>query len=260
MGPVLFFDSGVGGLSIWQSVSMRLPQLEAVYAMDDAGFPYGELANDVLISRVLGMVQAVAERHSLAMIVIACNSASTLALPALRAAFSCPVVGVVPAIKPAAQLSRSGHIGLLATPGTVARDYTRQLHQDFAADKTLLKIGSSELVLMAEAKLRGGVVDMDKLKAILAPWQGSQQPDVVVLGCTHFPLLREEIAQVLGPATKLVDTGEAIARRVDSLLALGPDNKKGGLSHLYHTAAAPQGLACIKRWLRPDAGIAQLTL
>ncbi|WKE65954.1 glutamate racemase [Gallaecimonas kandeliae] len=253
MSQLFFFDSGVGGLSVWQEVHQRLPEEEAIYAMDDAAFPYGELAEEVLVARVLAVFEQVLNRHAVKLAVVACNTASTLVLPALRARFDFPIVGVVPAIKPAALLTRSGRIGLLATPGTVNRPYTRQLEKDFAQGKAMLRLGSSELVLMAEQKLRGETLDLQRLEAIMAPWLGEQGPDTVILGCTHFPLLKEELSLVLGPEVVLVDSGEAIARRVQSLLGAGAGIKKGGLSHLYHTAPQPKGLALLKDWLLPDA-------
>ncbi|EKE77599.1 glutamate racemase [Gallaecimonas xiamenensis] len=253
MSQLLFFDSGVGGLSVWQEVHHSLPQWQAIYAMDDAAFPYGELTESVLVARVLAVFEEIAARHPIALAVVACNTASTLVLPELRARFDFPIVGVVPAIKPAALQTRSGKIGLLATPGTVNRPYTRQLEADFAKDKTVLRLGSSELVIMAEAKLRGEPVDMARLEGVLAPWLNGHGPDTVILGCTHFPLLKEELAQVLGNGVILVDSGQAIARRVASLLPQATGNKKGGLSHLYHTAEDPKGLALLRRWLQPGA-------
>lgn len=253
MSQLLFFDSGVGGLSIWQQVHQALPGVEAVYAMDDAAFPYGELSESVLVERVLAVFDAVTQRHDISLAVVACNTASTLVLPHLRQRFSFPVVGVVPAIKPAARLTRSGVIGLLATPGTVNRPYTHQLEADFAAGKQVLRLGSSELVTMAEAKLRGQELDIVRLADILAPWLHAPKPDTVVLGCTHFPLVKEELAKVLGSDVTLVDSGEAIARRVRSLLPAGAGNKKGGLSHLYHTASNPKGLELLRAWLQESA-------
>lgn len=151
-------------------------------------------------------------------VVVACNTASTLILPRIRSHFSNPVVGVVPAIKPAAQLTESKVIGLLATPGTVARDYTTQLIREFAADCQIVPVGSSELVHLAEQKLRGQNIDLDHLKTIVAPLFEEPELDTIVLACTHFPLLSQELHAVASRQVHWVDSGNAIARRVKSLL------------------------------------------
>ncbi|MCX4027035.1 glutamate racemase [Endozoicomonas sp. SM1973] len=228
MATALIFDSGVGGLSILQAVSRRLPQLSVVYASDNAAFPYGTKDADWLQQRVVECVSAISQRCTLDIIVIACNTASTIVLPSLRDCFEIPIVGVVPAIKTAAQETKTGCIGLLATPGTVTRHYTNQLIQDFASHCQIIKIGSTELVELAEQKLRGEQICLTKLKAVIQPLilqaetqqtqsLSPQQPDQVVLGCTHFPLLRQELKQV-APDINWVDSGIAIANRVASLL------------------------------------------
>jgi glutamate racemase len=210
----LVFDSGVGGLSVYDEVRQLLPDLHYIYAFDNVAFPYGEKEEAFIIERVTAIVSAVAKRHPLAIIIIACNTASTVSLPALRALVSCPVVGVVPAIKPAAKLTRNGIVGLLATRATVKRPYTHDLIARFAVDCKILSLGSAELVELAEAKLHGHAVDLGTLKKILHPWlRLPEPPDTVVLGCTHFPLLSDELARVLPDGTRLIDSGAAIARR-----------------------------------------------
>lgn len=167
------------------------------------------------------------KRHPLSIVIIACNTASTITLPALRERFNCPIVGVVPAIKPAAKLTRNGVVGLLATRATVQRSYTHDLIARFAKDCNIKMLGSAELVELAEAKLHGEEIDPAVLKKILRPWLSmAEPPDTVVLGCTHFPLLREELAAVLPTGTRLVDSGAAIARRVAWLIA----NQENALS------------------------------
>ncbi|WP_341502796.1 glutamate racemase [Gallaecimonas sp. GXIMD4217] len=257
MSQLLFFDSGVGGLSVWREVQQLLPGLSSIYCMDDEAFPYGELAEPVLVRRVLGAFEALTARHDIELAVVACNSASTLVLPALREHFDFPIVGVVPAIKPAAGLSRTGHIGLLATPGTVRRPYTRQLIAEFAPHCQVSLIGSSELVTQAERKLRGQGVQMAKLEEVLRPWLDSG-PDVVVLGCTHFPLLREEIGQILGSRVQLVDSGTAIANRVRALV--GDIEGEGGMAALYHSNKESQGLDALKGRYFPGAALRHLPL
>ncbi|WP_283106553.1 glutamate racemase [Shewanella submarina] len=235
--PILVFDSGIGGLSVLSEIRSLLPGRDYVYLFDNARLPYGELQDEVLISGCVDLVVRLSRQIDAALVVIACNTASTLVLPALRAQLSIPVVGVVPAIKPAAQLSRVGEIGLLATPGTIKRDYTRQLIEDFAGDSQVHLFASSELVLLAERKMAGAPVNYEDLMKILAPIKETDL-DVLVLGCTHFPMLKQEMRDCLGDKVSLLDSGKAIARRVDSLL---PDNsmvtEKMGLLLGYHTTA-----------------------
>lgn len=217
---VLIFDSGVGGLSVYQEVRQLLPDVHFIYAFDNAAFPYGEKSEPFIIERVLAIVGAVQQRHPLAIVIIACNTASTISLPALRERFAFPVVGVVPAIKPAAKLTRNGIVGLLATRATVQRSYTQDLIARFAGDCRIELLGSAELVELAEAKLHGERITLSELKRILQPWLNMREsPDTVVLGCTHFPLLTEGLIQVLPEGTRLVDSGAAIARRAVWLIS-----------------------------------------
>ena len=215
--PVLVFDSGVGGLSVAAEIRRRLPALPLHYLMDSAGFPYGNKDDAALIERVVTVCrQAVAEQPP-RLLVVACNTASTLALPALRAALDIPVVGVVPALKVAAAASATGRIGLLATPATVNRPYTDNLVRDFAAGCDVRRFGSVELVQWAEDWIALGR-EPQGLFAHLDSWLMQPQPvSHVVLGCTHFPLLRSMLEQ-LWPAIYWVDSGEAIARRVAQLI------------------------------------------
>lgn len=219
MKSVLIFDSGVGGLSVFKEVAQLLPEQHVVYAFDNAAFPYGELADDVLIQRVCGMVSAICQQQDISLVIIACNTASTLVLPHLRDLLNVPVVGVVPAIKPAAAISKSKSIGLLATPATIRRPYTHQLVKEFAPDCEVEMVGSTELVQMGEGKLRGRKVDKKILSDVLAPF--INKTDCIVLGCTHFPLLREEIEDILGEQCLVIDSGKAIANRVVALLKEG---------------------------------------
>lgn len=217
---VLVFDSGVGGLSVYDEIRKLLPDLHYIYAFDNEAFPYGEKPQQFIIERVVEIVTAIQLRHQLALVVIACNTASTISLPALRARFTFPVVGVVPAVKPAAKLTRNGVVGLLATRATVQRPYTHELIARFANDCQILSLGSSELVELAEAKLQGEAISIADLQKLLRPWlRLPEPPDTVVLGCTHFPLLAEELQMALPDGTRLVDSGAAIARRTVWLIA-----------------------------------------
>ncbi|QKJ88992.1 Glutamate racemase [Paramixta manurensis] len=216
---VLVFDSGVGGLSVYDEIRQLLPDLHYLYAFDNVAFPYGEKTEAFIVERVVQIVEAVVQRYPLSLVVVACNTASTVTLPALRERFDFPVVGVVPAIKPAARLTRNGIVGLLATRATVRRPYTHELVERFASECKTEMLGSAELVELAEAKLHGQSVSLEAVTRILQPWlRMSEPPDTVVLGCTHFPLLSEELQQVLPEGTRLIDSGAAIARRIAWLL------------------------------------------
>jgi len=220
---VLIFDSGVGGLSILQEVRRQLPWCQYVYACDNRAFPYGTKAESELVERVDTVLKALIAETAPDIVVIACNTASTVALPKIRAHFLNPVVGVVPAIKPAALQSRSKVIGLLATPATVKRPYTQWLIDEFAGDCRVVRVGSAELVELAEQKLRGTEVPHDQLRQIIQPFFDDPQLDTLVLACTHFPLLRAELTAVAPRPVAWIDSGEAIARRVASFTGQHPD-------------------------------------
>lgn len=218
-GAIVIFDSGLGGISVYHEVKKLLPYHHYIYAFDNAGFPYGEKSGSFIIERIEKIIAAILVQHPITLLIIACNSASTLSLPSLRARFKFPVVGVVPAIKPAVQLTKNGLVGLLATRGTVQRQYTRDLITQFAKSCKFTLLGSAELVDIAERKLRGESVDIKTLQYIMEPWlKLPQPPDTIVLGCTHFPLIREELLAVLPQGTQLIDSGNAIARRTAWLL------------------------------------------
>ncbi|MFG6667932.1 glutamate racemase [Halomonas sp. HNIBRBA4712] len=217
-GPVLIFDSGVGGLSVARSLATSYPDIALCYACDNAWLPYGLRDDVTLAARILTVCQAAVRACQASMLVVACNTASTLALEGLRQALDIPVIGTVPAIKPAALASRTRHIGLLATRATVHRPYTQDLIERFAGDCLVTRVAADALVTEAEAWLGGRGVDETRLNAALAPlWQAAQAPcplDTVVLGCTHFPLLKPVLARLAPKPLGWIDSGDAIARRV----------------------------------------------
>lgn len=211
---ILVFDSGVGGLSVYREVKKLLPNAHYIYAFDNEAFPYGEKSEEFIIDRVYQIVNAISKKHTLTIAIIACNTASTVSLPNLRAHFSFPVVGVVPAIKPATKLTRNGVVGLLATKGTVNREYTKELIERFATDCKVVSLGSADLVQLAERKLHGEKIPLAEVAQAVKPWiRMPEPPDTVILGCTHFPLLIEELEEVLPNGTRFIDSGSAIARR-----------------------------------------------
>jgi glutamate racemase len=220
-GPILFLDSGVGGLSVLRAVSARLPQAPIVYCADSAGYPYGTKGEAEVSARVAGLLGRLAERIRPSLIVIACNTASTIALGYVRPVLSVPVVGTVPAIKPAAEQSRTRVIGVLGTEATVRQPYVADLSSRFAADCTVLKHGSAALVGAAEARLRGESVDPAVYRAALdglLSQPGGDRMDMVVLACTHFPLVEAELQAAAPRPMRFIDGATGIARRCAHLL------------------------------------------
>lgn len=213
----LIFDSGVGGFSVFQHIRLALPGLDSCYLMDNQLFPYGIQPDHVLIERIVSLCHKACAQGAIDVLVIACNTASTLALPALREVLKIPVIGVVPAIKTAAQLSHSKHIALLATPATIDRPYIDQLISDHGQGCQVTRMGSSELVRLAEDYWFHGILNPQALAEILSPLK-TTKIDQMVLGCTHFPLLSQHISQ-LYPRVNLVDSGDAIARRLCFVLS-----------------------------------------
>ncbi|MEC4729060.1 glutamate racemase [Shewanella sp. D64] len=219
-GPIVVFDSGVGGLSILDEIRKVLPDQDYCYLFDNARLPYGELEEQELVDGCKSLIVAIVEQVSASLVVIACNTASTLVLPVLRETLTIPVVGVVPAIKPAALYSQAKHIGLLATPGTIQRSYTHSLIKQFASSCRVELFGSSELVLLAEKKAAGKAILQEEISQLLYPIKASAL-DTLVLGCTHFPILKAEIQEYLGYEVLLLDSGKAVAARVSSLVGRG---------------------------------------
>jgi glutamate racemase len=223
--PVLIFDSGVGGLSVLEEIRKALPTAPLVYAADNAWHPYGTKTEAEIAMRVPALLGRLAERYSPRIVVIACNTAATIALSHVRAALNLPIVGTVPAIKPAGLASKTRVIGVLGTKATVRQPYVNNLIAEFAHDCTVLRLGSADLVRIAEAKLRGAAPDPAEMRTILAPLYsqpGGEHIDQLVLACTHFPLLREEIAAASPAGVTLVDSGAGIARRT-AFLTSGQD-------------------------------------
>jgi glutamate racemase len=214
--PILFFDSGVGGLSVLAPTLELLPNAPIVYAADSAGFPYGTKSEAELATRVPALLGRLVERFHPRLAVIACNTASTIALDHARAALDLPIVGTVPAIKPAAEMSKTRVIGVLGTEATVRQPYVDDLAAKFASDCTIVRHGSPELVELAEAKLAGEDVSAQAVRSAVRPMfdaRDGDRIDTVVLACTHFPLLEDELRAVY-PGVAYVHGGPGIARRI----------------------------------------------
>lgn len=218
--PILLFDSGVGGLSVLAELRRALPQAPVVYVADNGGLPYGTKTEAEIAARVCGLLGRLSERLRPRLICIACNTASTIALAMVRDVLNVPIVGTVPAIKPAAEQTRTGTIGLLGTAATIRQPYVDRLATEFAANKTLLRFAAGELVGAAEAKLRGRPIDpavYARAAAGLRDQPGGDTIDTVILACTHFPLVQEELAAAFGPGVSFIDGASGIARRIAAL-------------------------------------------
>jgi glutamate racemase len=228
---ILLFDSGMGGLTVARAVAKQMPGAHLVYAADNAAFPYGAWKEKQLVDRIVMVLGRLIDQVKPDVVVVACNTASTLALTELRAAYQVPFVGTVPAIKPAAAQTKTGVIGVLATPGTVSREYTHSLIHTYAYHCKVLLHGAPRLAEIAEQKLRGHPVNLDELRDEVAPVfrkRDGKPTDVVVLGCTHYPLLTEDIMKVAPWPVTYIDPAPAIARRtadiVEETRLHGPDD------------------------------------
>ena len=216
MTRALVFDSGVGGLTIAAELRKAAPDWIVDYAADSGFFPYGVKTDAELRERLPQLCATLVNVAKPDVLVIACNTASTLSLADIRAKVNVPVVGTVPAIKPAAEQTKTGVIGILATPGTVRRAYLDDLEKQFAAGKTVIRRGTAGLVDIAERAVRGQAVDQEQVayavKPLFDPPDGPRI-DIVVLACTHFPLIREAIQAACPGGVRLIDTGEAVAKQ-----------------------------------------------
>lgn len=248
---ILVFDSGLGGLSLIAEMREKLPKATFYYAADNAYFPYGDLSEEELKARVVTCVRQIVSDMRISAAVIACNTASTLSLEALRCSFSMPFIGTVPAIKPACTQTKTGLVSVLATPGTISRAYTQKLISDFAGDVEVFLHASRDLARMAEDKMKGADLDLDALATAIEPafrQRGGKATDVIVLGCTHYPFLREEMKKVAPWPVKFLDTSEAIARRVADVLEPSPEQKKPKHHRAFLTAEDPHMSSVLARF------------
>ncbi len=246
---ILVFDSGLGGLTVLREIVAARPDAHFVYVADDAFFPYGHHSEDEIIGRVVPLIGELIESHAPDLVVIACNTASTLVMSHLRAAYSVPFVGTVPAIKPACAQSKTRRVSVLGTKGTVQREYTRALIREFAQGCEVTLVGSPELASLAEAALSGNAVSDERIRAELAPCfvGDAQDPasrtDTVVLACTHYPLLLDRLKKLAPWPVAWIDPAPAIARRVCDLLGPPSEGPIEAGAEMIFTSKRPHGLA-----------------
>jgi glutamate racemase len=242
---ILIFDSGLGGLTVYREVATARPDADYVYVADDAAFPYGAKPEAELVARIVALMGELIAAHRPELIVVACNTASTIALPALRERFAEPFVGTVPAIKPACAGSTSRRVSVLGTEATVAREYTRALIRDYAGDCEVTLVGSKNLAAYAEAELAGSPTPDSAVAAEIAPCfrENGARTDTVVLACTHYPLIVERLRRLAPWPVSFIDPAPAIARRVVSLLGVAPAEARIGTTRAIFTSGrAPSGV------------------
>jgi glutamate racemase len=244
---ILVFDSGLGGLTVLREVVKARADAHYVYVADDAFFPYGHHSEDAIIARVVPLVGALISAHAPDLVVIACNTASTLVMSHLRSAYTAPFVGTVPAIKPACANSRTKRVSVLGTKGTVKREYTRALIRDFAQGCEVTLVGSPDLASLAESALSGIEVDDSAIAAELAPCfvgdDAAARTDTVVLACTHYPLLMDRLVRLAPWPVDWIDPAPAIARRVVDLLGHSEGEAGDAGAEMIFTSGRPHGLS-----------------
>jgi glutamate racemase len=235
---ILVFDSGLGGLTVYRQIAAARPDADFVYVADDAAFPYGDLKETALVGRVVDLIGEHITAHGPDLIVIACNTASTIALPDLRKTFALPFVGTVPAIKPACAASVTKRVSVLGTEATVKREYTRALIRDYAQDCEVTLVGSRLLAAFAEAELAGAPVEDAAIRAEIAPGfrDDGNRTDTIVLACTHYPLLIDRLRRLSPWPVNFLDPAPAIARRVVELLGPTPSGMDAGETRTIFTS------------------------
>lgn len=258
----LVFDSGVGGLSVLKEIQTLLPELDITYVADDAGFPYGAWMEHKLVDHVGALMGDLIATHKPDLVVIACNTASTLVLPSLRQRFDTPFVGTVPAIKTAASVTRSRVVSVLATPGTVKRDYTRALIDTYASHLDIALVGAQSLATLAEAFMRGETISDQAVKAEIRPCFRDirgRKTDTIVLGCTHYPFLIDTFKRVAPWTVTWIDPAPAIARRVAALLGREARGSEARPATMPAAVPAKPGRAVFTTGATPDALISTLS-
>ena len=245
---ILVFDSGLGGLTVYREIALARPHADFVYAADDAGFPYGAMNGRELVSRVIDLMGELIGAYRPDLVVVACNTASTIVLADLRKKFPLRFVGTVPAIKPACAGSLTRRVSVLGTEATVAREYTRALIRDFAGDCRVTLVGSKMLATYAEAELADAPVGDAAISAEIAPCfcDDGARTDTVVLACTHYPLIIDRLRRLAPWPVNYLDPAPAIARRVSNLLGAPPPGGQPGTTRTVFTSGRTPAAALVR--------------
>ena len=253
---VLAFDSGIGGLGIVRALRAQAPATRVDYLADTAVFPYGEQEDRFLISRIVTLIGEAIARHHPQVVIVACNTASTLALSALRAAYpTTPFVGCVPPIRWAARQTRTGVIGLLATRATIRRPYLTELHAQYAPGCTLLTHAAPLRAGYAEQLFRGEAVPdllIEQEIRGLFDKPASTQLDAIGLGCTHYTFVLDRLRALTPPDIAWLDPADAVARHACTMLQTLPASAQvqAAPDHAWFTAL-PENPAALTAQLPP---------
>jgi glutamate racemase len=246
---ILVFDSGLGGLTVLREIVKARPDAHYVYVADDAFFPYGHHGEEQIIARVVPLIGELIAAHAPDLVVIACNTASTLVMSHLRERYKVPFVGTVPAIKPACARSKTKRVSVLGTKGTVKREYTKALIRDFAQGCEVTLVGSADLASLAEAALSGVEVSDQAIFTEIAPCfvggseADSARTDTVVLACTHYALLMDRLVRLAPWPVDWIDPAPAIARRVADLLGPPGGEADHAGAEMIFTSGRPHALS-----------------
>ena len=251
--PIGVFDSGVGGLSVLREIRRELPGEDLLYVADSGHAPYGDKSTELIEARSIAIVEFLLSQHAKA-IVVACNTATGVAIQTLRARFTVPIVAMEPAVKPAAAHTRSGVIGVLATSRTIASDNFAKLHDRFGAEVKILMQACPGLVEQVESGDLSGDRTQALVKQYILPLL-AQGADTLVLGCTHYPFLVSLIQEIAGSSVQIIDPSAAIARELrrrlanaDLLSALG----SAGAEHFWSSAASSKTRQVISQLWQAD--------
>ncbi len=218
MDYILFIDSGIGGISILKKFKEMSTGVNTLYYADTANFPYGNKPHDYLTRLLTNIYNSLSNEYKIIMVVIACNTASVTALEQLRQRVSIPVIGTVPAIKKASELSKTGKIGVIATENTIKQDYIYNLIKQFAADKDVTVKACPELVTFIEKNTLTNTKDLQAIFEKELSVLKNGEIDYLVLGCTHYSFLIDQISDYLGNKVNIIDSSEGVSKRILSLL------------------------------------------
>lgn len=257
--PIGVFDSGVGGLSVLHEIRRELPGEDLLYVADSGHAPYGDKSTQLIEARVIAIVEFLVSQRAKA-IVVACNTATGVAIQLLRSRFPVPIIAMEPAVKPAAAHTQSGVIGVLATSRTIASDNFAKLHERFGADVKILMQACPGLVEQVEA----GDLSGDKTRALIEQYVEpllEQGADTIVLGCTHYPFLAPLIQEIAGQTVTVIDPSSAIAREVRrrlataSLLSVG---SRAGTERFWSSAAPDTAQTIISQLWQVEVKVTSL--
>jgi len=225
--PLAFFDSGAGGLPYLSRVRELLPLENFLYLADTLNFPFGEKAAPVLIDIILGDIERLIRSHKPKLLVVACNTASVVAIEALRKTFPIPFVGVVPAVKPAASMSRRKRIGVLATARTVSDPYLDRLIEEYAKECSVVRYAGRDIVNFVETRItEASEEEKDEAVCDAVLFFKKEGVDAVVLGCTDFLYLKDRMKKAMGEAVEIIDSVDGVAKQTERIAkSLGLSNQ-----------------------------------